>query len=95
MFNRGYNHGVNHPWFWLFILLMFAGAVAVLIWALVRGSRPSYPLPPPGPPTDPALDVLRMRFAQGEIDADEYAARAAQLSGMPPSTMQPPDPPPV
>jgi uncharacterized membrane protein len=33
-----------------------------------------------GRPVDPAVDALRMRFAQGEIDADEYAARMAQLS---------------
>jgi len=30
--------------------------------------------------TDPAMDALRMRFALGEIDANEYAARAQLLS---------------
>jgi uncharacterized membrane protein len=94
MFDRGYHHGVNHPWFWILVLLMVAVAVAVLIWALVRNSHRTYQIPPPGPPTDPAMETLRMRFAHGEIDSDEYATRAAQLSGMFPPAPQPPGPPP-
>lgn len=33
-----------------------------------------------GPASDPALTTLRIRFARGEIDSTEYAARAAQLA---------------
>ena len=87
--------GWNHPWLWLLLLLMVAAAIAVLIWALLRGSHAGYrPMPPPGPPSDPAIETLRMRFARGEIDSDEYAARAAQLSGFVPPTSQSPTAPP-
>jgi len=90
-FHRG---GVNHPWFWLLMLLVVAVGIGALIWALLRGSHRTYPLPP-GPPTDPAMEALRMRFARGEIDSDEYAARAAQLSGwVPPASQSTPVPPP-
>jgi uncharacterized membrane protein len=90
-FRRG---GVNHPWLWLFILLVTAAGIAVLIWALLRSSHRTYQLPPAVPPTDPAMEVLRMRFARGEIDSDEYATRAAHLSGwVPNATQAPPGPP--
>lgn len=88
--------GVNHPWLWLLAFLAVAAAIGVLIWALVRGSRPTHYGTPPGLPGDPAIETLRMRFARGEIDADEFGARAAQLSGLvPPAPQPPPVPPPV
>jgi hypothetical protein len=34
---------------------------------------------PPGPPIDPALTELRIRYARGDIDWDEYSRRAANL----------------
>jgi uncharacterized membrane protein len=79
--------GLNHPWLVFLFFVFVAAAVAVGVWLLVRGTRHPYPpfpaqgMVPPIPPTDPALDTLRLRFARGEIDADEYAARAALLSG--------------
>ena len=85
-----YRHdGLAHPWLTLVFFLLVATAIGLGIWLLVRNPHhhPGYPLHPgagwvpPAPPTDPALEALRMRFARGEIDADEYAARTALLSG--------------
>lgn len=35
---------------------------------------------PDAPTDDPALETLRRRYAQGEIDADEFARRKAALT---------------
>ena len=76
------------PWAALAFFLLVGAAVAVGVWLLVRSTTrhpyPSYPaqgMVPPVPPSDPALDILRLRFARGEIDADEYASRATLLGG--------------
>jgi putative membrane protein len=57
-------------------LLFLAGVVLLIIW-LVRAMsgpnsvRPGYTTPPPAAPESP-LDILRRRFAAGEISADEF-----------------------
>ena len=82
-------------------LVLVGLAVGLGVWALVRGTRQSHSVAASGyplaPPTDPALDMLRMRFARGEIDAAEYASRVAHLSGAvpPPAQPSPPPPPPA
>jgi uncharacterized membrane protein len=73
--------GINHPWLALIFMLVVAAAIGLLIWVLLRSSPRAYPVPLPGPQIDPAMEALRMRYARGEIDSDEYTARAAHLSG--------------
>jgi putative membrane protein len=70
-----FGHG---PWFfgWLFPLL-FWGLIAYLLLSFARhffSSKPSEQ-------NDGALDVLRNRFASGEIDEQEYTTRKAILKG--------------
>jgi len=86
-----HDRGSWHPWLALVFFVLVGAVVATGVWLLVRGSHRPAPFPyaghlaaPPAPPSDPALDTLRLRFARGEIDADEYASRAALLSGGPP-----------
>ena len=85
----GPNHGFGHPVaVWVFggiFLALLAALVVVAIVYLVRLSRrPTHPAGPaagagvPGAP-DPALTELRVRYARGEVDWDEYAQRAAAL----------------
>ncbi|MDT7741138.1 MAG: hypothetical protein QOE59_216 [Actinomycetota bacterium] len=56
-------------------VLLLAGAIALLRW-----SRPGPPSAR-GPETPGARDVLDSRFARGDIDAEEYAARRRVLEG--------------
>lgn len=59
-------------WMWIVWLLI---AVAV-VWAVVAASRtPRYG----GPPRDSAEEILKGRFARGEIDRDEYRRRLEDL----------------
>ena len=87
-------HGV---WFplgggWLIGLLVFAGFIVLIVaglaW-LLRRDAPRYggaPVPPP--PTarpDAALQILRERFARGEIDEAQYVAASRVLGAEEPS----------
>lgn len=60
--------GLMHLVWWL---LLIAGAV-VLVRALMGGRAHR---------RDSAMDILRERYARGEIDASEYAERSKHLRG--------------
>lgn len=62
-------HAVGHLLWWA---LLVAGIVAVLRWARRQGT-------PPPTGADRALDVLRERYARGEIDREEYEERRRVL----------------
>lgn len=75
MMGYGYGHGfgmIFGPVLWLIVLGL---VVAGVIWLVRR--LDSDPLHRGG---SGALAELDMRFARGEIDADEYAARKKLLS---------------
>ncbi|WP_136795367.1 MULTISPECIES: SHOCT domain-containing protein [Desulfosediminicola] len=69
-----WGHG---PWFmgWLFPLL-FWGLIAYLAVSIIRGLFSSTR----SKQNDNALEILRNRFAAGEIDEKEYNAQKAVLS---------------
>ena len=54
------------PFMFLAWLLVIA-ALGVGVWWIVKSVRPTR--------RDDALDILRERYARGEIDADEYRQR--------------------
>ncbi len=81
-------HGGMHPMWWMWsawgigmmlMMLVFWGVVIIgLVLAirwLMRGPRPS--------PADRALDILRERYARGEINKDEFDAKLRDLGGRP------------
>ncbi|MBI3750532.1 MAG: SHOCT domain-containing protein [Chloroflexi bacterium] len=73
--------------FWVLILVGLVYGVRWLIRA-DRNSRLPGPPPPPGAPgagagprPDDPLEILRQRYARGEIDDDEFERRRKTLSG--------------
>jgi putative membrane protein len=77
----GWHHGWGGPWFLLFPL--FWGLVILGIVWIVRGSPPwrrgrsvgrSV-----GPRTESGIEILERRFAEGEIDLEEYRKRRSIL----------------
>lgn len=68
-------------WAWLWgglWLLLIAGGIALIVWAIGRGGRRGH-AGPERPEADRALVVLRERFARGEIGEAEYRARRGVL----------------
>jgi putative membrane protein len=60
--------------------------LAALVWGLLRarssgGSGGQPPAPPPGDGRERARDILRERFARGEISEDELHDRMQALDG--------------
>jgi putative membrane protein len=62
----------------LVVVLLVAGIVSMVAF-LTRSSRRAPP--PPTPPADSALQILRERFARGEIDQAEFEERRRALGG--------------
>lgn len=91
---------------WLIGLLVFAAFIVLVAWGIawiVRRDTPRYGAPPAPPSAQPpradtALQILRERFARGEINEAEYrsASRVLGAPEPPPSPAQdrPTGPPP-
>lgn len=64
------------------MLLVVAGIVLLIWWAVRQGSFGRHDVPYQGvqPPSDKALELLNERFARGEIDKAEYEERKQALS---------------
>ena len=89
MFRYG-TGGFHHPVFAALILALILALLAALVVlgviAVARMWRNPHGRPtlfqsrtPPGPAIEPALAELRMRYARGDINWDEYAQRASHL----------------
>ncbi len=68
----GWGWGWGWVWMWFFWVFI----LALIIFAVWRGADSSRHR---GPHRDPAEEMLRMRYARGEIDAEEYERRLADL----------------
>jgi putative membrane protein len=75
---RFFPHGPFMPWFgWLgfgLSTLFWLALIGGLIWLVVaatRGPRNVMMTPPATPPLSP-IEILRIRFARGEIDAATF-----------------------
>ena len=73
MFHGGwYGMGIGMGWMWIFWVLVLAAVVFVLV-AVARGVRPSSPV------AESPEEILKRRYARGEIDQAEYQERLQDL----------------
>lgn len=69
-------------WLWMLVPLLFwGGLLAAIVWAIARVFPDRRQDRPPETSGDRAEEVLRERFARGEVDADEYERSLAVLRG--------------
>jgi uncharacterized membrane protein len=74
----GPQHGVMR----LVPLLLFAVLIGVLVWGFMRISSRAAAAPAgAGSPSDGALESLRLRYARGEIDREDFVQRTRDLGG--------------
>lgn len=67
---------------WMLVPLLFwGGLLVVIVWAVIRLTYDRYGNGDPGAREEAAEEILRQRFAHGEIDAEEYESRRRVLSG--------------
>lgn len=65
---------------WLLALVVLVALVVAIVWVLRRaGGNYWSPSAIPEPPANTALDILKRRYAQGEIDAEQYERMKRQL----------------
>jgi putative membrane protein len=94
----GYYDASGMGWWVILSSLFWLALAAVVVWAVVRWlssntSRSPAPRTPYEPPQMSALDILKARYARGEIDADTYQAMRAQLEETPPTPTRTPQEP--
>ena len=80
----GYGHG--HMWGgagWMlgpiFMILILA-SVAAIVYLIIRSMADKSQSPRPSVNRDEPMDILKMRYAKGEIDHDEYELRMQTLN---------------
>lgn len=77
MMGGGYgNSMMGGMWFFslLFWILIIAGAVFIVRWLTERNNDSSSP-------TESALEVLKKRYARGEIDKDTFEQMKRDITG--------------
>ncbi len=89
--------GYGFGWGWLMMSLgtvLWIALLVVLVWALIRwlSSKTSTPTPmtmhmPPGGPS--ALEILRQRYARGEIDTATFEQMRERLEASDGRSYQP------
>lgn len=68
----GWGWGWGWAWMWAFWVFILA-LIIFAVWRMAANGRHV------GPHRDPAEEMLRMRYARGEIDAEEYERRLSDL----------------
>ena len=81
----GYGAGLGFGFGGLLVLLgcvlLVVGAVVLIAWAIGRigHASPATQVQAPRPAGDDAVELLRARFARGEMTADEFVAARQTL----------------
>ena len=81
MMGQGYGYGYGFNWLGaivrIIVFLIFLGLIAFGVYYFLGGGRPT----PSGPmPSSRALEILKERYAKGEITKEEYERVRQELS---------------
>lgn len=76
-FGNGLDYGFGGVLWVLGCVLLVAGLVALVVWAISRATAHDREAKAPERPE--ALDILRARFARGEINEAEYTQATSVL----------------
>ncbi len=75
-FCNGY--GFGGFWFmWIFWLAALGLIIGLIVWLISRASRPAAPTPQSG--GSAALEILKTRYARGEITKEEFESMKRDL----------------
>ena len=66
--------------YWIFWSLLVMAGVLLVVWVIFRVIRRAGSRPHDVSSTDPAIRLLRERYARGEIDQEEYMRRLENLT---------------
>jgi putative membrane protein len=85
----GYNV-TGMGWWMVISSIIWLALIAIGVWAFARwASRQTQQMTSSAPPTPSATEILRQRFARGEIDNDTFERMRQQLEA-PPSEQRTP-----
>ena len=76
MGNGGFGMGVGGPFMILFWILVIAAIIALIAWLTGQTNRSGSNR---GGGTDRALEILEQRYANGEIDREEFERKREDL----------------
>ena len=74
MMGEGFGMGLGGGFMWLFWILLIMGIVWAAKVAIGRGNSPTES-------GKSALDILKERYARGEIDQEEFEKKRKDLGG--------------
>ena len=83
-----HHHDGGHPFAWILFFLLLALVVALVTWVVLRFAdgrlgQSRRVVVASGPPVDDPLTAVRMRYARGEIDRNEFLRISNDLGGPP------------
>lgn len=64
-----------------FFILVVVGGIVLVWWLINQAGRTTIMPPGAAPKEDEALEILKKRYAKGEIDKEEYEAKKKDLTG--------------
>ncbi len=81
MYGGGGGHMLNYGFGGIFMWLLVIVLIAAAVYFVVRQRGDVFP-PPAGPrENETPLDILKKRYARGEIDREEFEQRKKDLEG--------------